>query len=148
MPSTYTSLYYHLVFSTKERAPFIHPSWQERLHGYLGGIVRDLGGIPTEINGVRDHVHLLVSLKPTHAVSDVLRQLKTGSSEWVHNEIKQHEFSWQDGYSAFTVSPTQISGVRKYIRTQADHHKKKTFKEEYLELLKKSGVAFDEKYLW
>ena len=148
MPSTYTSLYYHIVYSTKERIPYIDHEWEKRLHAYLGGIVKEIGGIPDEINGAKDHVHLLVSLKPTHTISDVLCKIKGGSSEWVHDVIKMKEFNWQEGYSAFTVSPSQLESVRKYIRNQAEHHKKMTFKEEYLALLKKSGIAYNEKYLW
>jgi len=147
MASTYTSLHYHLVFSTKERRRWILPVWKTRLMDYLGGIVRDLEGVPNEINGTNDHIHLLVSLKPTHQLSDVLRQIKGGSSGWVHAEIGQKEFAWQDGYGAFTVSPTQMAGVRKYIQKQEAHHDSKTFKEEYIELLKMSGVKYDGKYL-
>ena len=148
MPSTYTSLYYHIVYSTKERIPFIDQDWEKRLHAYLGGIIREIDGVPDEINGVNDHVHLLVSLKPTHTISDVLCKIKSGSSEWVHDEIKMKEFGWQEGYSAFTVSPSQLDGVRQYIRNQAEHHKKMSFKEEYVALLKKCGIKYDEKYLW
>jgi REP element-mobilizing transposase RayT len=146
MPSTYTSLYYHLVFSTKDRLPLISIDWDKRLHAYLGGMIRDLDGVALEINGIQDHLHLLVSLKPT--LSDFMGKIKGRTSEWVHDEIKVKEFKWQDGYSAFTVSPTQLAGVRKYIRSQQEHHKKTTFKEEYLELLKKAGIKYDEKYLW
>ncbi|MBI1745434.1 MAG: IS200/IS605 family transposase [Acidobacteria bacterium] len=127
MASTHLSLHYHLIFSTKERFPFIDKSWRNRLHAYLGGVVRDLGGIPDEINGIADHVHLLIGLKATHCLADVLREIKKSSSEWVHKEIGQSKFSWQVGYAAYTVSPSQVPGVREYIGRQELHHRKKTF---------------------
>ena len=148
MPSTHLSLHYHLVFSTKERRPFINQEWRGRLHAFLGGEVRTLNGVPTEIGGVDDHVHLLIGLRATHCLADVLRDIKAGSSKWVHDEIGLETFSWQEGYGAFTVSPTQIEGVRKYIQNQETHHEQKGFQEEYLEFLKLGGVEYDERYLW
>jgi putative transposase len=115
MPSTYLSLHYHLVFSTKNRIALIEPSWRQRLHEYLGGTIRGLGGLPDQIGGIGDHVHLLVGLKATHCLSDVLRELKKSSSAWVHDEIGVGTFAWQEGYAAFTVSPTSLDPVRGYI---------------------------------
>src|SRR5580692_5564998 len=106
MPSTYVSLHYHLVFATKHREPFIASAWRPRLHEYLGGTISGLGGFPQGVGGVGDHVHLLVGLKATQNVADVLRELKKASSAWVHEEIGLRTFAWQDGYAAFTVSPT------------------------------------------
>jgi REP element-mobilizing transposase RayT len=106
MPSTYLSLHYHLVFSTKDRVPNIDAAWRSRLHDYLGGTIRGLGGIPQGIGGVADHVYLLVGLKATHGLSDVMRELKKASSSWVHDEIGLQMFAWQEGYAAFTVSAT------------------------------------------
>ncbi len=148
MPSTYTSLHVHLVFSTKERVPVISGEWHDRLHAYLGGTVKGLDGVPLAIGGMADHVHLLVGLKSSHRLDYFLRDLKADSSEWVHKEIGQRLFAWQKGYGAFSVSPSNIEGVRRYVLNQEKHHRRKTFQEEYLELLKASGIEFDERYLW
>lgn len=147
MSSTYLSLHYHLVFGTKDRQPTIAPEWRERMHDYLGGTVRGLGGIPEEIGGVADHVHLLVGLKSTHCLADFLRELKKGSSAWVHDEIHSPSFAWQEGYAAFTVSATARDAVRSYIANQEEHHRKKSFREELVEMLERSGDSYDSKYL-
>jgi putative transposase len=147
MPSSHICLNVHLVFSTKDRLPQIKLDWQDRLHAYLGGIVKGLDAMPLAIGGITDHVHLLVSLKSKHRLDHFLRELKAESSGWVHKELTK-EFQWQVGYGAFSVSPNSINGVKKYIANQAEHHKIKTFEEEYVELLEASGVDYDEKYLW
>ncbi len=148
MPSTHSSLHYHMVFSTKKRAPYIHAEWRTRLHAYLGGIIRTMEGIPLGVGGVDDHVHMLVTLRPVHRISDVLRDLKKSSSIWVHTEIGKRDFSWQEGYGAFTVRRSRIPSVKRYIELQEEHHRKRSFREEYIELLSKHGVEFDERYLW
>ena len=104
MSSTHLSLHYHLVFRTKNDEPVITSAWRDRLHAYLGGVIRTLGGAPEAIGGVADHVHLLVGLRATHTLADVLRELKSVSSKWVHEEVGVCSFSWQEGYGAFTVS--------------------------------------------
>lgn len=147
MPSTYTSLHFHLIFSTKERLPLIKKDWCQELHSYLGGIVRGLDGTPLAVGGVEDHVHLLVGLKSKHRLDYFLRDLKADSSAWIHRELKK-KFEWQKGYAAFTVSPLNIQGVKRYVLNQEEHHKKKTFKEELIELLEASGIDYEEKYLW
>jgi REP element-mobilizing transposase RayT len=98
MPSTHLSLHYHLIFSAKDRVAHMHKDWRGRLHAYMGGIVNDLGGIPETIGGAEDHVHLLVGLRATHCLADVLREIKASSSRWVHEELKKPLFSWQEGY--------------------------------------------------
>ena len=148
MPSTHFSLHYHLVFSTKDRVGFLDGSWRSRLHAFLGGVVREAGGIPTVIGGVADHVHLLVGLPATIRVADALREIKAISSRWVHDEIREAGFAWQEGYGAFTVSASQCEEVRVYIERQEEHHRKRTFQEEYELLLRRSGVAYDPKHLW
>lgn len=147
MPSTHLSLHYHLIFGIKERRAFIDEVWRDRLHAYMGGLVRTLGGVPIAVGGMGDHVHLLIGLRATHRLADVLRDSKSESSSWVHTEIGQTVFGWQEGDGAFTVSPTQIENVRRYILNQAEHHRTKTFSEEYRELLEKAGIPFDERYL-
>ena len=148
MPSTHTSLHYHLVFSTKERVPMISKEWRERLHAYLGGIVKGLAGVPLAIGGIEDHVHLLVGLKSSHRLDYFLRDLKGDSCDWVHKEMGKKLFVWQKGYGAFTVSPTNIESVKRYILNQEKHHRRKTFQEKYIELLKAAGIEYDERYLW
>ncbi len=148
MPSNHLNLHYHLVFSTKERHPFISQEWQERFHAYIGGVVRDMGGVAECVGGIDDHVHLLIGLKATHRLCDVLRDIKVSSSRWVHETIALREFAWQDGYGAFTVSDNRREAVRQYIRNQAELHRTRTFKEEYLTFLRQAGVEFDERYLW
>ncbi|HUQ72184.1 MAG TPA: IS200/IS605 family transposase [Planctomycetaceae bacterium] len=147
MSSSYLSLHYHLVFSTKNRMPCIEPAWRMQLHEYLGGTINGLGGYSQGVGGVADHVHLLVGLKSTHCLADVLRELKKASSVWVHEQIALPGFAWQEGYSAFTVSPTACDGVRRYIANQEQHHRRKSFREELIEFLKTAGVEFDERYL-
>lgn len=149
MSSTYLSLHYHLVFSTKNRLPQIDADWRGRLHEYLGGTIRGLGGFPEGVGGVDDHVHLLVGLKATHCLADVMRELKKASSVWVHDEIGVKAFAWQEGYAAFTVSASARNAVQRYIANQEEHHKDKakTFRDELVEILDKAGVEYDPKYL-
>ncbi len=147
MPSTYLSLHYHIVFGTKDRVPIIDSACRSRLHEYLGGTIRGLRGFPEEVGGVADHVHLLASLKATHCLADVLRELKKASSMWVHEEVRISHFAWQEGYAAFTVSATARESVRRYIVNQEEHHRWRTFRDEVVEMLEKAGIAYDPKYL-
>jgi putative transposase len=148
MASTHLSLHFHVVFSTKNREPRIAEEWRERLHAYLGGVARNSGCIPEAVGGVADHVHLLLGLKATARLADVVRDIKAVSSKWIHDEADDHAFAWQEGYGAFSVSPSHRETVRSYIAQQEEHHRKMTFQEEYLELLHRCGVHFDERYLW
>src|SRR5262249_17795896 len=146
MPSTHTSLHFHIVFSTKDRFPFIKPEWEERLHEYLGGSIKTADGIPLAINGTEDHIHLLVGLRATHCLSDFVQDIKQTSSRWVHETIGIKNFAWQPGYGAYTVSASSVDALTKYIANQKEHHRSKSFQEEYVEFLKKSGVKYDERY--
>lgn len=143
---SYTNFLYHIVFGTKGRLPLITNELKPRLHEYLGGTVRGLDGIAFEINGMNDHVHLLVKVKPTVKFSDFIRDLKANSSKRV-NEISAGRFAWQRRYGAFTVSESQFEMVRDYIRNQEKHHKKFDFKQEFESLLKANNIEIDE-YLW
>lgn len=143
-----TSLHYHLMFSTKNREPLIAEHWRWRLLSFLGGTVRTQDGVAEAIGGTGDHVHLLVGLKATHCVADVIKEIKVSSLLWISEEIGVERFAWQEGYGAFTVSPSNVSKVKQYVLHQEDHHRKKSFKEEYMVFLKQSGVEFDERYLW
>ena len=146
MGSTFLSLHYHIVFSTKERRPFLRDAWRSKMHEYLGGTVRGLGGIPEAIGGVADHVHLLVGLRATHCLADFMQELKKAASVWA-KENHEAEFAWQDGYAAFTVSYTHIDLVKEYIRTQEEHHRQTDFIEELKRLLEKNGVKYKPEYL-
>jgi REP element-mobilizing transposase RayT len=147
MSSTYLSLYYHLVFSTKGRDPIIGLAWRQNLHKYLAGTVSGLGGRCEIVGGTADHVHLLVELRATHTLSNFMRELKRASSTWVHSDMSQSEFAWQEGYAAFTVSASVIDEVRRYIENQEEHHRERDFLEELRIMLRRSGVKFDERYL-
>ena len=146
MGSTFYSLHYHLVFSTKERLPFIRDEWRSLLHEYLGGTVRGLGGVAETVGGVADHVHLLVSLKTTAAPAELVRELKKATSVWAA-ENHEPRFAWQEGYAIFTVSATHCAAVRHYIAGQGEHHRKVSFAEELQRVLEKNGVSYDPTYL-
>ncbi len=148
MPSTHLSLHYHIIFSTKDRRPFIKDTWRDNLHAYLGGCVKTENGIPEAIGGTNDQVHLLIGLRATHQLSTVVKNVKVASSKWIHTEIGESLFAWQTGYGAFTVGVSQISKVKSYILRQEIHHHKFNFQEEYLKILKAADVDYDEKYLW
>jgi putative transposase len=149
MSGTYTNLLYHLVYSTKDRLPLITPQLKDDLYSYMGGIVRGEGGVLLEINGMPDHVHLLVKLKPTLAISDFLRVLKSNSSKWANEQKgRLRKLGWQEGYAAFTVSESQVPRVTKYIRGQEQHHRRQDFKGELLTLLKRHRIEYDERYIW
>src|SRR5215831_19329728 len=126
MSSTHLSLHYHVVFGTKCHEPIIQRAWRDNLHAYLGGIIRTAKGIPERIGGVSDHVHLLIGLRATHQLADVMRELKSVSSKWVHDEIGVRSFAWQEGYGAFTVSASERRAVRHYIEQQEEHHRTRT----------------------
>ena len=148
MPSTHLSLHYHLVFSTKNRIPLIAKAWRPDLHAYLGGTVRGINGVPLAIGGVEDHVHLLIGLRATHRLDYVLRDIKADSSSWVHRTVGVRRFEWQIGYFGVTVSPSDIEPVRMYVLNQEEHHRRQTYQEELLELLRLAGIEYDERYLW
>jgi REP element-mobilizing transposase RayT len=149
MAGTYTKLYYHIVFSTKNRQRFITDSIEGELHKYVCGIIRGFGGRAIEVNGTADHVHILAILPPAISISDALRTIKANSSKWVHDTSRVlAAFGWQDGYAAFTVSASQVESVRQYIRNQKVHHQERDYKSELLALLEKHGVEHDERYLW
>ena len=145
--STFLSLHYHLVFSTKDRRPLMDTRWRSQLHDYLGATVKGLHGYPQGIGGMADHVHLLVGLNATHCLADFMRELKKAATKWVQHEIRLPDFAWQEGYGAFTVSATSRSAVRKYISHQEEHHRIKTFREELEGFLIKAGVVYEDRYL-
>ena len=149
MANTYTSLYYHVVFSTKNRVPWITQDIENRVWAYIGGIARHHRMTAIQIGGIEDHLHALVLAPPTLAPSQIAQYLKGDSSKWMHEEFPDLPgFAWQEGYGAFTVSKANVEGVIRYIQNQREHHKTKTFQEEYLEFLQMQGIDYDERYLW
>ena len=148
MPHTHTNLLTHVIFGTKDRMPLIPPDIKPRLHAYMGGIVREIGGKAYVVNGTNDHIHLLISLPPALALSDAVRVLKANSSRWMRDEKKARRFGWQPGYGAFSVSRSNVKTVAAYIETQEEHHRKISFRDEFVTFLKRHDIEFDERFLW
>jgi putative transposase len=149
MANTFTSLHYHIVFSTKHREPWIARDQEERLWAYVGGIARENQLKPRLIGGMEDHIHILLGSPPTITVSEALKRIKGRSSGWVKENLPGcRGFGWQDGYAAFAVSKSQLGEEEDYIRKQREHHRWKTFQEEYRAFLERQEIAYDERYLW
>jgi putative transposase len=149
MGHSYTNLLYHIVFSTKERQPWLDAEISTRLYDYIGGAIRSEGGASLGINGCPDHIHLLARLRQDRAVSDFLRAIKANSSGWIHRTFRASgDFAWQSGYGAFSVSQSQVEKVQQYVANQQRHHQRVSFKEEFLALLNAHGIEYDERYLW
>jgi putative transposase len=147
--NTYTSLHYHVVFSTKNRYPWITLEIEQRVWAFIGGVAAEHDMIALQVGGVEDHIHALVMAPPTIAPSDMAKHLKGESSLWIHREFSGlKRFSWQVGYAAFTVSRSNLENVISYIKNQRAHHLKRTFREEYLALLRANGIDYDERYVW
>jgi REP element-mobilizing transposase RayT len=144
--STCASLHCHIVFSTKDRIPTIEKEWIDDLFRYVAGTVRGLGATSLAVNGISDHVHLLVGLKPTHCVADVVRELKKASSSWVHDHVGYREFAWQEGYAAFAVGPKGVDNVCRYITNQVEHHQKVNSRDELLAMLAEACIEPDMRY--
>jgi REP element-mobilizing transposase RayT len=149
MPQSFVSLHYHLIFSTKHRVSIIHAGLQPRLYEYIGGILRANHGLLLAAGGMPDHIHLLTRLSKEIAVSEALRLIKANSSKWIHETFPElHEFAWQAGFGAFTVSASKLEQVKRYLAEQATHHRARTFQEEFLALLKRHRIEYDVRYLW
>ena len=149
MPQSLSRIHIHLVFSTKNRQPLIDDTIRTPLHRYMAGILKQLDCPAKEINSVDDHVHALFDLCRTRSISDVVKDLKTASSKWIKTQSDAHKgFAWQTGYGAFAVSYSNISGVRAYILNQREHHRAKSFEEEFRQFLERHGIPFDERYVW
>ena len=149
MANTFTSLHFHVIFSTKNREPWIRPDIESRVWSYLGGIARENDMKAILIGGIENHVHLLLGLPPTVAVSKAVQVIKGGSSAWLKDTFPwAREFGWQDGYGAFTVSKSLVPEVEDYILNQREHHRMKTFEEEYRAVLEKHETRFEERYLF
>jgi REP element-mobilizing transposase RayT len=149
MGHTYTNLLTHIIFSTKDRLPYLRGERRHDVFTYIGEIIRGLNGSALNVNGVDDHVHMLVRLRASVAVAKAVEIVKTNSSRWIHEwRIPHRSFAWQAGYAAFSVSESQSDEVSKYITNQQEHHRQITFQEELLAFLERSGVQYDERYIW
>ena len=149
MANTYHQLYVQAVFAVKYRASVIQKSWRSEFFGVIGNKINDTGCKTIIVNGVEDHVHCFFHLSPTISISDVMQKIKSKSSGWLNNQkLLKSTFEWQTGYGAFSYSRSQIDNVYRYILNQEQHHQTQSFKEEYLEMLKTFGVAYDNRYLF
>jgi putative transposase len=148
MPQSLSRVLIHLVFSTKNREPFIAPEVRPRLHGYIVGILNQMKCPSIQTGGVGDHVHILYALGRTTTQAQIVEEVKTGSSKWMKAEGGVPGFSWQAGYGAFSIGESQVETVVRYIQSQEAHHRKVTFQEEYRKFLERYKVEFDEKYVW
>ncbi|MFZ2491452.1 MAG: IS200/IS605 family transposase [Thermoanaerobaculia bacterium] len=149
MPHSYTALTAHVIFSTKDRAPQIAPELRIRLFAYIGGIIRSTGGVLLAINAVEDHVHVLTRVSPTIALAEVVGKIKGSSSKWIHETPGMPRFvAWQRGYAAFSVSESTIPRVSAYIVGQQEHHRKVSFRDEFIALLRRHGIDPDLPHLW
>ena len=149
MAGTFSQIYIQLVFAVKGRESLIHKEWEERLYQYITGIIRAKEQKLIAINGMPDHIHIFIGIKPSCCLSDLVREIKKSSNEFIQvNKLSKFKFSWQEGYGAFSYSHSQIDAVAKYILNQKEHHKKTSFKEEYIDFLKKFEIEHDEKYLF
>ncbi|NNM95932.1 MAG: IS200/IS605 family transposase [Bacteroidia bacterium] len=141
--------YLHIAFSTKNRAPLIHTPYENELHNYLGGICKELDCQPIIVGGYTDHVHILCLLSKKIALMNLIEKIKSHSSKWIKAKDEAlSDFYWQDGYGAFSVNPSEIETVINYISNQHEHHRNRTFQDEYRSFLKKYNVEYDERYVW
>jgi len=149
MANTYTQIHIQFVFAVKYRNCLIHPSWKEELYMYITGITKENGHKLLAINGMSDHIHILIGLRPTQSISDLMQDIKGGSSKWINlKKFLKIKFEWQEGYGAFSYSKSQIINIIQYIKNQENHHKAKSFREEYLEILKEFEIDYNENYIF
>jgi len=150
MPQSLAQVYLHLVWSTKQRQPFLTSRGdREKLHAYVAGTCHNLNCSSLKVGGVEDHMHVLCRLSRTMSIADLVRDLKRASSGWVKTlSRKLKEFDWQNGYGAFSISPSHVEALKTYIRDQEIHHRRESFQDEFRRLLRKYGLEFDERYVW
>lgn len=145
--STYFKIHYHIVFGTKNRIACLESSWRPQLWEYMGGAVKALNGVPHGIGGFNDHVHMLIDLRPTHVIADVVRDVKRSSTDWIREHAGLKNFQWQEGYGVFTVGWRERDAIKAYIAGQEQHHGRIGFREELIEILNEAAVEYDPKYL-
>lgn len=148
MANTYTQIHIQTVFAVQNRQSLIQKIWKDELYKYITGIIQNHNHKVLQINGVSDHIHILFGMRPTQSISDLLKQVKHDSSEWINTRgFVNRKFSWQSGYGAFSYSKPDVPKVIKYIQNQEEHHKSETFTDEYLNLLKEFEIDYDERYI-
>ena len=149
MANTYTQIHLQFVFAVKHRGAIIAPNWKNELYKYITGIVQNHEHKLLAINGMPDHIHFFIGMKPSCCLSDLVREIKKSSTEFItENKLCHFKFNWQEGYGAFSYSHSQLDDVIAYIRNQKEHHKTKTFKEEYTSFLKKFNIEYEDKFLF
>ena len=149
MANTYTQIHIHFVFAVKFRKGLINTKWKDQLYKYITEIIQSNNHKLLAINGIEDHIHIFIGMRPTQSISDLMKEVKQNSSLWINeNNFTTQKFQWQEGYGAFSHSKSQVETVIKYILNQEEHHKKQTFKDEYLEILKNFEIEYDEKYIF
>ena len=149
MAGTFSQIYVHIVFAVKGRTNLLKKPWREYIFKYMAGIIKNKNQKPIIVNGVSDHVHLLIGLKPNMRLSDLVRDVKNNTTNFINeNSFINYEFSWQKGYGAFSCSHNQLNGLYTYILSQEQHHRKKSFREEFENFLKRYEIEHDEKYLF
>ena len=149
MANTYTQIYIQTVFAVGNRTSLIRKDWKEELHKYITAIIQNHSHKLIAINSVSDHIHIFIGMKPEQSVSNLLKNIKESSSRWINKKgVIRGKFRWQAGFGAFSYAHSQINSVVKYIENQEGHHKKKTFRQEYIEFLKKYDVPYDERYIF
>ena len=149
MPQSLSKVILHVIFSMKDRQPWLDRDIRPRIHAYLAMLCRDLQAEVFDVGGVADHIHIVSTLPRTISQADLVEKIKTTSSKWIKQiDSRYRSFFWQRGYSVFSVSPSQLNALRKYVKTQERHHRKRTFQDEYRQLLRKHGIGYSERYVW
>ena len=149
MPNTYTQIHIQFVFAVKFRKALIEDSYKQELYQYITGIVQSYGHKMLAINGVADHIHIFIGMRPTQSISDLMQDIKGNSSKWVNDKkFLKVKFEWQGGYGAFSYSKSHVQNVINYVKNQEKHHAKQTFREEYIEFLKKFDIDYDERHIF
>jgi putative transposase len=149
MPSSFTNLLFHIIFSTKNREPLIRESFRDELEKYIAGIIRNEEGTLLDIGGMPDHLHIIAKFKPDRSVADMVRVIKANSSKWLNERHGDAgRFAWQSGYGAFSVSQSQIGALRAYVQNQEAHHRTRSFQDEFRDFLNKHEIEYDERYIW
>ncbi|MDA6069626.1 IS200/IS605 family transposase [Flavobacterium sp. AC] len=149
MANTYTQIHIHFVFAVKFRQGIINKEWKEELYKYIAGIIKNNNHKLLAINGISDHVHILIGIRPAQSISDLMKNIKQDSSKWINNSrFLECHFEWQEGYGAFSYSKSQLTAVISYIENQELHHKKRTFREEYIDFLEKFEIDYEEKFIF
>lgn len=149
MPDTFTQIYIHIIFAVKNRNSLIKPDWEEKLYKFISGLLTNKGQKLLRINGMPDHLHILIGMKPDCNLSDLVREIKKSSNKYIKDSgFTKFNFNWQSGFGAFSVSPSQLDKVINYLNNQKEHHKIKSFREEYIALLEKYHVEYKSEYLF